>query len=116
MRCLLNKKNPGLILVSGCIAYVFHSCIPRQRDVEKSSAVGDLVVSSFVLVSDAGAISVAQARRDSTLQLRSTSSTLSLRGAGSRPTEADPHHKPMTTQSKKGHFTNSMYSFASRHI
>ena len=69
--------------------------VPRDRKPypEKPPTVGDLVTSSFLLVSDAPAIAPTQARDDPTLQLRRPASMLPLYGSKSRPIEADvsPH-------------------------
>ena len=80
--------NPDMFLAVATV-------VPHDRKAypEKPPIVGDLVASSFLLVSDAAGIATTQAKDDPTLQLRRPASMLSLYGSKSRPIEADvsPH-------------------------
>ena len=60
----------------------------REMCTEKPS-VSDLVASSFLLVGDAAAVAMAQARDDLTYQPRRPASMLSLRSLRSHPIEPD---------------------------
>ena len=74
----------------------------RVACIEKP-AVGDLVASSLLLVSDAAAIGKAQVKDDPARQLRKTASMLLLHNSKSRPSEKDTAPEPDDNHKPKPH-------------